>query len=468
MCENPDYALLLKIEYDKKFKEFGVRSQMRIIGKVIDVVNGNLKMPNFPSKYYHLIIKECGQCRTCRFKKSAQKAAQAYCESKLHKDNCFITLTFDKDKLYDYYRYDVRLSEYMALKMTNFHQWSLENELFTKFMKRLRQKLYRIENQEFCIKNGLDHLLYKKNGEIRKSIVIPKCYNVPHAKIKLLHCGEYGSLKERPHHHAILFGYNFNDCYKVDDFRAGKPYKRTTSKLLEDTWTFGKCSVDPCNYNSINYVSRYVTKKITGKHSDEWYKGRKPEYCTQSNRRGLGYDYFVEHIDEYISTGKVAIAGKRGIINVSLPRYFRELWKKLRPESYYANVEANIQKSLELFEKIKETGFESYCKSQSNITKSVAKRMIRQFEREPDSNRIPDIIKKARSFGIDDDYFILFQDTYRKYLSGKSFRCFEKKYNDEQLHERVLSFERWRRDKIRDCNSRILSVSDDDNAKKER
>ena len=41
----------------------------------------------------------CGQCLTCRVEKSRQWATRIVHEASLYDDNCFITLTYDDDKM---------------------------------------------------------------------------------------------------------------------------------------------------------------------------------------------------------------------------------------------------------------------------------------------------------------------------------------------------------------------------------
>ena len=98
-------------------------------------------------------ILPCGQCYACRLNKSRDWATRCVLEAKMHDKNCFITLTYNDDNLPQ--------------------DLSLHKEDFVKFMKRLR----------------------KNTGE----------------KIRFYMAGEYGSLYQRPHYHACLFGYRPDD-----------------------------------------------------------------------------------------------------------------------------------------------------------------------------------------------------------------------------------------------------------------
>ena len=160
-------------------------------------------------------------------------------EAKLHKDNCFITLTYSDDCIPP--------------------DFGLRKADFQGFMKRLRKK-------------------------------------VPN--VRYFHCGEYGDRTSRPHYHACLFGYDFPD--KVH-FTTRNGHKVYTSKILNDTWGYGITEIGDLTFDSAAYVARYVVKKlsISDASSDEaikaftdkyswvnWQTGeiviRPPEYITMS------------------------------------------------------------------------------------------------------------------------------------------------------------------------------------------
>lgn len=101
MCENPKVGLLLKTEYDEKFKKTGKRSSVIFCGYLNDyskkVVNGDVVHHTFcssPLDYYEKVFIPCGQCMECRLQKSKERAGQAYAEYKTSNKACFLTLTF--------------------------------------------------------------------------------------------------------------------------------------------------------------------------------------------------------------------------------------------------------------------------------------------------------------------------------------------------------------------------------------
>ena len=180
----------------------------------------------------------CGQCVGCRLERSRQWAMRCVHEASLHKENMFLTLTYDKDHL--------PASQSLVL------------EDFQKFMKRYRRYA-----------------------------------NVP---LRFFHCGEYGEITFRPHYHSCIFGHSFDDKILWATKNGNRLY---TSRALNLLWGKGYCIIGDVTFDSAAYVARYIMKKITGEKAEEHYKGRKPEYVTMSRRPGIGkgwYDKWKEDI----------------------------------------------------------------------------------------------------------------------------------------------------------------------------
>ena len=101
-------------------------------------------------------------------------------------------------------------------------------------------------------------------------------------KIKYFACGEYSPKKtrpigpfdpfeflgegQRPHYHAIIFGFDFPDK-KLWSVRNGN--RVYTSDILTDLWGKGHCTVGAFSYESAAYVARYSLKKINGKAAEK-------------------------------------------------------------------------------------------------------------------------------------------------------------------------------------------------------
>lgn len=183
----------------------------------------------------------CGQCIGCRLEKSRQWALRCMHEASLHRDNCFLTLTYSDENLPDHN--------------------SLELRHFQLFMKRLRKA-------------------YGKG-------------------IRFFHCGEYGDKNGRPHYHAIIFNFDFADK-KLWSVRDGN--RLYTSEILSNLWPAGFSTIGDVTFESAAYVARYCMKKVTGEDAAKWYERVDPEtgevvkiaaeYATMSRRPGIGQGWY--------------------------------------------------------------------------------------------------------------------------------------------------------------------------------
>lgn len=158
----------------------------------------------------------CGRCVGCRLERSRQWALRCIHEARMHKQNCFITLTYNDENL-------------PADK-------SLHYEDFQKFMKRLRRKF----------------------GE----------------GVRFYMCGEYGENLGRPHFHACLFGVDFADKKLWRKSPSGAFLYR--SATLEQLWPFGYSSIGDVTFETAAYVARYIMKKITGEAAELHYRFFRP------------------------------------------------------------------------------------------------------------------------------------------------------------------------------------------------
>ena len=245
---------------------------------------------NSPFPYAKGFNLPCGQCVGCRLNYSRQWATRIMHEAQMHDKSCFITLTFNPESLNN--------REVPT---------SLDVREFQRFMKRLR----------------------KKHGK----------------HIRFFHCGEYGDKNQRPHYHAIIFGYDFPDK-TLHTERNG--YKIYESKELQTLWPYGFNTIGNCELESASYVARYVMKKQKG--TEEQTKidpltgevtQNKHEYCTMSRKPGIGYDWFKKYISDVFPHDYVVIKEKK----TTVPRYYFELLNNpLHKETY----------NPELYEKIKQ------------------------------------------------------------------------------------------------------------------
>lgn len=217
----------------------------------------------------------CGQCIGCRLERSRQWAIRCVHEASLWEQNCFITLTFN--------------DQHAPL------DGSLDVRDFQLFMKRLR----------------------KKFG----------------ANIRFYHCGEYGTKYGRPHYHACLFNFDFQDKTLWKVINGQRLYR---SAALEELWPFGYSSVGTVTFESAAYVARYIMKKITGEQADSHYERvdsdgvvtyLKPEYTTMSRRPGIASAWFEKYKTDVYPGDFVVLKNKK----MKPPRYYDNIMELKYP-----------------------------------------------------------------------------------------------------------------------------------------
>ena len=452
MCTEPLYAIRLKTKYDDKFKRFGKRASI-IVLKSVREIGRNTDLLNYPRDKYDLMMISCGQCLQCRLLRVKQRSVMCICESLEHTENCFITLTFGYPQTYRYYR-NKGFSHYIASKKAHFHEWSLEVEEFQKFMKRLRFWYYNYQLAKYLLSLGRSDLVYGKSlSKLHNSFVIRSHIRIPKKersflladfkpkKIRVMHCGEYGEKKGRPHHHAILFGFDFPDRKEI--FENGNTYY--TSEILSKLWPFGIHRIGDCSYNSCAYVARYVTKKINGNNSDRYYNGRKPEYITYSTKPVLGANYFKKNWQEIVNTQELTVYADKKY-TCHMPRSYDNILKKINKDIYNEMKEKRVQDSLTDLDKLFSQKRSIYSKLDSNqkICMYTLKKLVRRFE-EGVSN-YDEYFKKAKAFGVSIKHFATeFCDSAVNYLSKKTFKDHRSKSSNCSIRKRYYNFELWRK-----------------------
>lgn len=225
----------------------------------------------------------CGQCIGCKLERSRQWAVRIMHETELHKDNSFITLTYD----------DLHLPKGKTLVYKHYQQ----------FMKDLRKT----------------------------------------HKVRFFMCGEYGENEQRPHYHAIIFGHAWREDRYYWKKSKGKPLYR--SPELERIWKWGDSTIGNVDPDSAAYVARYNLKKITGQQSEQHYRlvdqetgeitYRTPEFIKMSLKPGIGKDWLRLYWPD-IKNGKTIFKGTEGIA----PKYYRNYLKKLE---IYKDIEDELQ-----------------------------------------------------------------------------------------------------------------------------
>lgn len=221
------------------------------------------------------LLIPCGKCTECISKRAIEWATRARHEISTHKDNCFITLTYNNENL-------PSISD-------------IKPE-FQKFIKRLRKKT---------------------KSNIR--------YMVSH---------EYGSQTFRPHHHAIIFG------WEPPTLTNPTPSKSSGELLfrspeLEALWTLGFSSVGSANERSAYYIASYSLKgkkhTLTDPKTGELITIS--DCMDASKRPAIGYNYFVKNQHYLVNSDQI------------LPRYYL---KRLLLENPLLHQQYENERSLKL------------------------------------------------------------------------------------------------------------------------
>lgn len=128
-------------------------------------------------------------------------------------------------------------------------------------------------------------------------------------KIKYFACGEYGEdpiHTKRPHYHAIILGI--------------RPYQK---QVIEDAWSLygtkkGHVVVGSVTDQSINYTTKYITKKLGGLQGQVEYGTKTPPFQIQS--QGMGLQWANENYTSLEETGKITIKGRPS----GIPKYYKQ------------------------------------------------------------------------------------------------------------------------------------------------
>lgn len=256
-------------------------------GKIPIVFDIKLGIPSTEMKI------PCGQCIGCRLERSRQWAVRCLHESKMHVNNCFITLTYNNDEL-------KRRCGVYDEETDSITAYSLNKKDFVQFIKALRQAY---TNRTLSVGGGS---------------------GAQSPKIRYFHCGEYGDRYGRPHHHACLFNFDFQDKVLWQKKHGTKLY---VSQELNKIWGHGNCLIGEVTFDSAAYVARYVCKKITGKMAEEHYDGIQPEYCSMSLKPGIGSDWLKKFAGDAFNQDCIIVNGHEA----KPPRFYDKKYDLIDP-----------------------------------------------------------------------------------------------------------------------------------------
>jgi len=156
----------------------------------------------------------CGQCIGCRLEKSATWAGRILNETQMHMDNVMCTFTYSEENLPP--------------------GGCIQYSDMQKFYKRLRKKY----------------------------------------KVRHFTGAEYGEISDRPHYHAIIFGYWPEDAQLWADKTGNRHY---ISDELTKLWGLGHVQFTEVTFESAQYVAQYCTKKVGGDLAADHYERMDPE-----------------------------------------------------------------------------------------------------------------------------------------------------------------------------------------------
>lgn len=217
----------------------------------------------------------CGRCIGCRLERSRQWAIRCEHERKFHNESSFVTLTYRDDALI-----------YGGTDRPTLYPLHLQL-----FWKKLRKELAR---------NGIS--------------------------IRYFACGEYGDQFNRPHYHAIVFGYDWPDKVHYSTKNGHTLY---TSDSLTNLWGHGDCRLGTATFESSAYVARYICDKHLGNDSDYYTQnGIEPEFVRMSRRPGIGAKFLDEYFNDIYTHDTIVI---RGGVQCRPPRYYDRQLEKYSP-----------------------------------------------------------------------------------------------------------------------------------------
>lgn len=168
----------------------------------------------------------------CRISKKRIWSHRIMLEALQYKDNAFVTLTYDDEKI------PVTPDGLPTLNPKHLQDW----------LKRIRK-------------------VWEPN------------------KLRFFAVGEYGDTTERPHYHLAMF--NYPSCSYGMSRYAKRLNCCPQCDAVRDTWGLGHVFLGTLEDHSASYIAGYVTKKLTAK-DDYRLNGRHPEFARMSLRPGIG------------------------------------------------------------------------------------------------------------------------------------------------------------------------------------
>lgn len=260
----------------------------------------------------------CGRCLGCRLDYSKMWTIRMVNEMHFHEQNCFLTLTYSPENLPK--------------------NGTLVKKHLQDFIKRYRKHLS-------------DTLPWSFQQDPKYPNDSTATTWQPH-KIRFYACAEYGEKLSRPHYHILVFGHQFADKKYYRTINGNTLY---TSPTLEKLWKYGFSSIGEATMQSAAYVSRYVTKKVSGAQADKYYMSAPDkwgeqhkilgEFSTQSLKPGIGEQFYRKYKNDIYPSDEIIHDGKY----FPVPTYYDVLLERDDPQ-LFAQVKKN---RIDNFEELK-------------------------------------------------------------------------------------------------------------------
>lgn len=247
--------------------------------------------PNKYSMEYAPFKLPCGKCIECRLDYARGWAVRCVHESKMHDQNCFITLTYSDQHL---------------------KSPKLQYRDFQLFLKRLRK-------------------------------------NYPNQQITYFVTGEYGEKTKRPHWHAIIFGWSPTDQeYLYTNEQGDQLFK---SKILDQLWGQNSPEQKPSEIGTVTlksagYVARYATKKLV--HGDDGHEYE--PISKKSVRPAIGRSFLERYYTDIFNYGTLVLEGG---VTASIPRYYEKWLQRHDPALFQRYITIKLERSKKAGDKSK-------------------------------------------------------------------------------------------------------------------
>lgn len=197
----------------------------------------------------------CGKCPECIKLRSFEWGIRVKHELALHDEAMFLTLTYDEENLHH-----------------AFNPAGIKKP-FQDFMKSLR-----------------------KHAKKKLSVMVSH---------------EYGTKTLRPHHHAIIFGYNPSNQKFLRSAPSGNPL--FTAPIIEKLWNKGFHSIGEANEKTAYYIASYALKGKNHIHFDENGEEQKLTDTMDTSRRpAIGLHFFLYNMKQIVDSKQL------------IPRYYQK------------------------------------------------------------------------------------------------------------------------------------------------